>query len=92
MFHALSALRLGYQLLEQAECQCQGAFDELHLLEVSMRSLQENPSLADVGLSSFDLIEVTNEEIEVQAKGLTWRMHDEKIQELDEKITALSQP
>lgn len=75
----------------QAEQQNQGALTELLLLEAFGRSLLERLTLADAGIYSFNLIDVTDEEIGDQAKGLIKCLHDEKIWELNEQIANLLQ-
>lgn len=59
MLYCQGAFHQAQQLLKRAKRQCQNVFDQLHLLEVFMRLVQEKLALADVGTTGFDLIELT---------------------------------
>lgn len=56
-----------------------------------MESLHERRAPVNVESTDFDLMEVTDEEIEVRAVRLIRRLHNEKIKELDQEIIAFSQ-
>lgn len=77
--HAKGALCNAERLFEQANLHCQSAFIMLRLLVASVRSLHENLDLAAEGNFDFDLIKVTDGEIDDRANELIRRLHADNI-------------